>query len=147
MTIEAAGGGTLDTGSRTVDVPDLTSPSAALSTPRVFRARTARDFQQVSQDPAAMPVASREFSRTERLLIRFDAYGANGDKPVATAAVVNKTGQKLSDLPVSPAPIGGTHQIDLGLNTMAAGEYLLEISVKGTTGEPAKEYVAFRVGG
>ncbi len=146
MTIEAAGGGTLDTDNRVVNVPDLTAPVAALSTPRVYRARSARDFTILAQDPNAVPVASREFSRTERLLIRFDAYGANGDKPVPTAAVLGVDGHKIVDIPVAPATAGGTHQIDLGLNTIAAGDYVLEITVKGTSGDPAKEYVAFRIG-
>jgi VWFA-related protein len=146
MTIEGAAGGTLDNENRIITVPDLTAPAAGLSTPRVFRARTARDFQALVQDPAAVPAASREFSRTERLLVRFDVYGASGDKPTATAALLARDGHKIIDLPVSPATTGGTHQVDLGLNTVAAGEYLLEITVKGTTGDPVIEYVPFRIG-
>jgi hypothetical protein len=51
----------------------------------------------------------------------------------------------MSDVPVAPAPSGGTHQIDLGLNTIPAGEYLVEITVKGSSGERT-ELVPFRVG-
>ena len=29
---------------------------------------------------------------------------------------MNRAGQKMSDLPVTPAKAGGTHQIDMGLN-------------------------------
>ena len=36
------------------------------------------------------------------------------------------------------------HQIDMGLSAIAAGEYLIEITAKGGTGE-AKELVPFRV--
>ena len=57
---------------------------------------------------------------------------------------MNRAGQKMADLPVTPAKTGGTHQIDVGLNTVAAGEYLVEISVKGATSE-TKELVAVRV--
>jgi hypothetical protein len=145
MTVEAAGaGGTLDTEIRTIDVPDLTAPDAALSTPRVFRARTAREMQTIAGDPASVPVAMREFSRTERLLIRFDAYGPGTERPEATAALMNRAGQKMSDLPVAPAPLGGTHQVEFGLSSVPAGEYLVEITVKGASGE-AKELVALRV--
>jgi hypothetical protein len=49
-------------------------------------------------------------------------------------------------VPLAAAKAGGTHQIDLPLNTMAAGEYLIEITVTGATGETAQELVAFRVG-
>src|SRR6185295_9106338 len=45
LTVEAAGnGGTLDQEIRDIAVPDFTAPQAALSTPRVYRARTAREF-------------------------------------------------------------------------------------------------------
>jgi VWFA-related protein len=146
MTIEATGGGTIDTDNRSITVPDLTTPVAALSTPRVFRARSARDFTILAQDANAVPVATREFSRTERLLIRFDVYGANGDKPLPTAAMLGVDGHKILDIPVAPAQAGGTHQVDLGLNTVAAGDYVLEITVTGTSGDPVKEYVPFRIG-
>ena len=100
----------------------------------------------VLQDAAAIPTTAREFSRAERLLIRFDAYGASGDKPTVTAAVLSRTGQKVSDVTVAAAAAGGAHQIDLGLNSMAAGDYVLEITAKSATGETASELVAFRIG-
>jgi len=137
----AAGGGVLDSEIRRITVPDLTTPDAALSTPRVHRARTARDVQMLSADAAAVPVAAREFSRTERLLIRFDVYG--GAQP--TAALLNRNGDKMADVPVVPAKAGGTHQIDMGLSSIAVGEYLIEVTVKGATGE-AKELVPIRIG-
>ncbi len=134
---DATGGGVLDNETRDITVPDLTSPDPSLSTPRVFRARTARDFQMTSRDPDAVPVATREFLRTDRLLIRFDAYGA--DAPAAM--LLNRNGQKMSDLPVAPTTIGGTHQIDFGLGGIPPGEYLIEIRV----GE-AKELIPMKVG-
>jgi hypothetical protein len=133
----ASGGGVLDSEIRDVTIPDLTSPDPALSTPRVFRARTAREFQMVARDPDAVPAAGREFLRTDRLLIRFDAYGPE----TPTAALLNRGGQKMSDLPVVAAVTGGTHQIDLGLGAFAPAEYLIEIGV-GTT----KELVPLKVG-
>jgi VWFA-related protein len=137
----AAGGGTLDSEIRTVTVPDLTSPDAALSTPRVHRARTALDFRTIAGDANAVPGIAREFSRTERLLIRFDVYG----NATPTAVLLNRTGQKMADVPVAATTVGGTHQIDLSLASVATGEYLVEITVKGATGE-AKELVPLRVG-
>jgi VWFA-related protein len=140
MSVEGAGGGVLDSEIRTLSVPDLTAPEAALSTPRVHRARTVRDLRALVADAAAVPVAGREFFRTERLLIRFDVYG--GATP--TAALLNRGGQKMSDLPVARAEAGGTHQIDLGLSTIAPGEYLVEITVNGAAGE-TKELVPLRI--
>ncbi|HEY5616625.1 MAG TPA: VWA domain-containing protein [Vicinamibacterales bacterium] len=142
MSVEAAaGGGTLDSEIRTIAVPDLTSPDAALSTPRVHRARTALDFRTITGDAGAMPGVGREFSRTERLLIRFDVYG----NAAPTAVLLNRNGQKMADVPVTATTVGGTHQIDLSLASIATGEYLVEITVKGATGE-AKELVPLRVG-
>jgi hypothetical protein len=145
MTVQEAGtGGTLDQEIRTIQVPDLTTPQAAISTPRVFRGRTARDIQVAAADPNAVPVAAREFSRTERLLIRFDAYAAGGETPQATAALLNRSGDKMSDVPVAAATGGGTHQINLGLASVPAGDYLVEITVTSASGE-VKELVPLRV--
>jgi hypothetical protein len=146
MTVQEAGtGGTLDQEIRTIDVPDLTGPQAAISTPRVHRARTAREVQTLVADASAVPIATREFSRTERLLIRFDTYAAGGERPEPTAVLLNRAGQKMSDVPVTPATAGGTHQINLGLASVPAGEYLVEITVKTASGE-AKELVPLRIG-
>ncbi len=146
VTVEAAeGGGALDNEIRTIDVPDLTGPSTALSTPRVYRSRTAREFKALAADATAVPVATREFSRTERLLIRFDTYGPGADRPVVTAALLNRSGEKMAEVPVSPSTAGGTHHIDLGLGSLPAGEYLVEITATGEGGT-ATDLVPLRVG-
>ena len=145
MTVEGAGGGVLDQEIRNITIPDLTAPHPALSTPRVYAARTPREFQAIASNAAAVPPATREFSRSMRLLIRFDSYGPGNDVPVPTAALLNNNGQKFTDVPVAPATAGGTHQIDMSLATIPPGEYVIEITTKGATGETAKELVAFRV--
>ncbi len=75
LSVEGAASEVLDAETREFAVPDLTSPQTALGTPEVFRARTLRDFQQLKGDPKAVPVAAREFSRTDRLLVRIPAWG------------------------------------------------------------------------
>jgi VWFA-related protein len=146
MTVEAAGsGGTLDSEIRDITVPDFTAPQVALSTPRVYRARTAREFQTLAADASAIPVPGREFSRTERMLIRFDSYGAGTEKPAVTAVLMNRGGQKMSDVPVAPAVAGAMHQLDVSLASIPAGEYLVEITAKSGDGE-VKELVPFRLG-
>jgi VWFA-related protein len=138
LSVESAiGGGVLDTEIQDVTVPDL-SGASAISTPRVYRARTARDFQTISRDADAVPVASRDFSRTDRLLIRFDVY-ANGVTPTAT--LLNRNGQKMAEVPITAATAGGTHQIDFGLGSIPPGEYLIEIAAQG-----AKELVPLKIG-
>jgi hypothetical protein len=140
VSVEADGGGVIDNEVRTIVVPDLTGPDSGLSTPRVHRARNAREMQQIAGDANAVPVAGREFSRTERLLIRFDTYAAG----TPTAMLLNRSGQKMADLPVAPAAAGGTHQIDMGLNTVPAGEYLIEIAAPGAP-EGFSQLFAFRI--
>jgi hypothetical protein len=110
----------------------------------VYRARTAREFQMAARDADAVPVAAREFMRTERLLIRFDAYGPGTEIPQPTATLLNRSGQKMADVPITPAATGGTHQIDLGLGSVAPGEYLIEIAVSGQNGR-VTELVPLRV--
>src|SRR5438045_727612 len=75
MTVEGAGGGVLDQEIRNITIPDLTAARPAISTPRVYAARTPREFQAIAANAAAVPPANREFSRMMRLLIRFDSYG------------------------------------------------------------------------
>ena len=50
----------------------------------------------------------------------------------------------LADLAVAPATTGGTHQIDMGLNTVPTGEYLIEITATGAAGD-VKQLIALRV--
>ena len=145
MTVEGAGGGVLDQEIRNIAIPDLTAARPAISTPRVYAVRTPREFQAIASNAAAVPPANREFSRTMRLLIRFDSYGPGNEVPAPTATLLNSNGQKFTDVPVTTATAGGTHQIDMSLATIPAGEYVIEITTKSATGETAKELVAFRV--
>ena len=95
-------------------------------------------------NPAAVPTAIREFSRTDRLLVRFEAY-APGGAPQATARILNRGGKPMADLQVK-APQGDSalHEIDLPLAGFASGEYLIEVKVKGAEGE-ATELVGIRI--
>jgi hypothetical protein len=148
LAVESADSEVLDSEVREVKVPDLTAPDAALATPEVFRARTARDFQQMKGDPKAVPTAAREFTRAERVFLRVIAYGGAAGKPAVTARLLNRGGQAIADLPVTPsaAVSDGGHDIDLALASLAPGEYLVELTVAGG-GDPVKELVGFRVTG
>jgi VWFA-related protein len=134
----------LDTNMHDYTVPDLTAPQVQLSTPEVLRARTVKEFRDLSADARAVPTAAREFRRTDRLIVRVDAYGPGGASPAVSARLLNRAGDPMNDLTVStPAP-GPTHQVDLPLAGIAAAEYIIEITAKGESGN-AKQLVAFRV--
>jgi VWFA-related protein len=148
MDVEGNGQVELDTEEREVSVPDLTSPDIMLGTPRLFVARTAREFQQLSSDPASVPTALRDFRRTERLLVRFNAFGKPTGPLTLTARLLNKQGQKMVDLPVKTAEAEGQpNVVDLPLSSIAGGEYLLELSAGAEGQKPATELVAFRITG
>jgi VWFA-related protein len=143
VSVEGTGSQVLDSETRELTVPDLTG-ARALGTPAVYRARTVRDVQQIKADPAAAPTAAREFSRTDRLVIRVPTYGAAGSAPAVTARLLNRTGAPMSDVPVAAA--NGESQIDLPLSGLAPGEYILEIKAGPGDTDP-KELVGFRVTG
>ena len=65
--------GDLDEDVRQLQVSPLGGP-IAFGTAQVFRARNAREFRELSANPEAVPVVARDFSRTDRLLIRVPVY-------------------------------------------------------------------------
>ncbi len=143
MLIQDAQGRQVDT-----DVRDLAvTPFAAaigLGTAEILRARTAREFRDLAANPIAAPVASREFSRTERLLVRVPVAAAAGITPTVTAHLVSRAGSRLRELTLTPAR-DGVHEIDLPLSWLAPGEYGIEL-VAGDGATPiAKEVIAFRI--
>jgi VWFA-related protein len=146
MSVEGSGAEVLDSESREFTVPDLTSPQTALGTPQVFRARTAREFEQLKADGAATPTTSREFTRTERLLVRTAAYGPAGTAPALTARLLNRAGQPMRDLPVASAGPDLPPFVEVPLASLSPGEYLVEIAAAGDGGD-AKALVGFRVTG
>jgi hypothetical protein len=145
LSIEGSGADLIDSEIREMTVPDLTGPQVIIATPEVFRARTLPELQRVKKDPAAVPTAGREFSRTDRLFIRTGAYGPGGTTPTITARLLNRAGQSIATVPVSaPTVPGAVATIEMGLSNIPPGEYGIEIKATGDTGE-AKEVVGFRV--
>jgi VWFA-related protein len=140
--------GPIDSDDRELVVPDLTGPELMLGTPRVYVARTPRDFQAIRRDQGMAPTATREFRRTDRLVVRTEVY-APGDAALAlTSKLLNRQGQPMVDVPVTaPSAAGGPFLIDLPLASLAPGEYLLEIAAASGDLQPATELIAFRLGG
>jgi len=147
LTIEGDGTGTLDTEDRDVIVPDLSAPEVILSTPRVWYARNAREFTAITTGAPPAPTATRDFRRTDRLLIRLAAYAPGTVPATVTAQLLNQQGTKMTDVAVAPpADAGQDYSIDLPLANLAAGQYLLEITGNSEGHKPVSELVAFRVG-
>jgi len=143
MSIQDVTSQVLDTDVRDLAVRELKG-DVAVGTPEILRARNAREFRTLDTD-SAVPVASREFSRTERLLVRFEAYGPQGAKPEVSARLLSRLGQTMRDLTVAAAGANDAeHAIDLSLAGLAAGEYIIEVEAKGPAGD-VKDRVGFRV--
>jgi VWFA-related protein len=142
MSIEDAAARVLDTDVRDVIVGPLAG-QVSLGTPRVLRSRTARDHRALETNLDAVPAASREFSRIERLLIRVPVYAAGG-QPQMSGRLLSGLGGAMRDLAVAPTSSADLYQIDLPLAGLAAGEYAVEIVATGS-GAEARESVTFRV--
>jgi VWFA-related protein len=138
----------LDNDDREIIVPDLTTTDVAVATPRVYVARSALEFRTISKDPQASPTADRDFRRTDRLLIRVEAYAPGGATPKLTARLLNKQGQAMADIPVS-APGAGTDPflVDFPLSSLAPGEYLLELAASAEAVPASTQLIPFRVSG
>jgi len=145
LAVEGRGGEQIDRDVQNLTVPDFTAPEVALSTPVVLRAGNALEFRQLREDAAPVPAAGREFRRTDRLLIRVDAYGPGGSTPTVSATLLNRAGEPMSELPVTPvADADGRVQIDLPLASLSPSEYLIEIVASAPDGQ-TKELIAFKL--
>ena len=144
IVVENAGGQIMDSTVETLKVPDYAGPALSFGTPRVYRARTARELLLLRKDPDATPSAMRDFSRAERLFIRMEVYGGGGAKPEVTAKLLNRAGDAMADVAVQ-MPDATTVQIDFPLASLGAGEYLIQIDATGG-GTAAQQLVGFKVG-
>ena len=144
IVVENDRGQVIDSTTQSLTLPDYNKTEVSFGTARVYRARTAREAMLIRNNPSALPTASRDFSRGERLLIRFDAYTAAGARPDVTAKLLNRAGQPISDVPIS-APEGQPLLIDFPLAALAAGEYVIELDAKGPSGT-AQQMLGFKIG-
>jgi len=143
MSIEDASASAIDTDVRDLLVGDLRAP-VAIGTPEVLRARTAKDMRALEANPDAVPVSSRQFSRSEQLIIRVPVY-APGGAPEMTARLVNSSGQSMRPLTIEAAVNpDGRAQIELPLAGLAPGDYAVEIAAASPAGQ-AKDTLRFRV--
>ena len=144
VAVEGTAGEVLDKEMKEVSIPDLTGTDVALSTPAVIRVRNMLEMRTLAGDREAVPTPGRTFRRTDRLLIRFEAYAPGSSVPTITATLLNRSGSPMSEIPVQPPVEGRPHQLELSLANLARGEYLVEISALIGDSE-ATELVAFRV--
>jgi VWFA-related protein len=142
MSIEDATTRVIDTDVRDVLVRALAGP-VALGTPQVLRSRTAREHTRLGGSPAAVPVATRAFSRTDRLWVRIGAYSSDGE-PELSARLLSTVGGVMRTLAIETTAIADVHQVDVPLAGLAVGEYSVQFSATAG-GRAVTEAVTFRV--
>lgn len=148
LSVESASGEVLDSDFQDVTVLDYAKPDVQISTPTLLRARTVPELRAMSADPKATPTAERQFRRTDRLIVRFEAYAAGSAIAQPAARLLNRAGDKMVDLTVEPVSGGAEalRQIVLPLSSIAAGDYVIEVSAKDGDAQ-AKELIGFRLVG
>jgi VWFA-related protein len=142
FTVRDTGRNVIDRVARIVVVPDASGPALGLTTPVVYRVRSAADMRAAKSEHPPVH-AGRDFDRIDRLLVRFATYRTLVDGQVF-AALLSRAGAKLVDLPVAADPEGRGFTIDLPMFSIARGEYILSIEAR-RDGERAEALVAFRV--
>jgi hypothetical protein len=136
-----AKGVVVDSDARDVEVPKIGNARATIFAPAVFRTGSAREFRAISEDPDAAPLPSRDFRRTDRLLLRVPAYDAGGAPARVSATLLNRWRQPMRAVPAMPSSLReGITQFDIPLAPLAPGEYTIRLSADGVT-----EHVTFRV--
>lgn len=125
-------------------VPDFTAVGPVITTPEVYRARTARDVQQLRAAEAPVPAATRTFLRSERLLLRFRAFGPAGRVPEMKMELLNKQGESLVALPAPTNVEGNRFEAVVGLGSLPPGDYLFAVTAT-VDGETVRELIAVHV--
>jgi VWFA-related protein len=147
MAILGDSGEQLDTDARDFEVPNLKPRRTLLLPPVVLATRSAREFRVAMGERDASPDPSREFRRTDRLLIRVPALSGAVDPPRVTAQLLNRSGQKLWDLVLVPGDAGtGVSQFDLPLAPLAPGDYFLQFTATSDA-DPVEQRVSFKITG
>lgn len=135
----------LDYDARDLEVPAMKGTTPLLLPAMVIATQSAREFREVTVNASAPPDPSRQFRRTERLVIRVPAYVAGAPVHV-TARLLNRLAQPMHDL--QPLPDSGeVSQFDLPLAPLAPGDYYLQFTVPNPSGPPVEQRIAFRITG
>lgn len=131
------------------DVRDLTVAAfpntVAFGTAAVFRSRSLRDVRAILDSTAAVaPVAAREFSRAEHLVVRIPLIH-QGVEPDVTVRLQSRFGAAVRELTATRvAALGTTIQVDVPLAPLASGRYSLVFTARNSLGS-AVESVDFGV--
>lgn len=142
-TVVEAGGAPGDRQETTLEVPDFATAPLSIATPALFRARTPIELRAIQGADGPPPFAGRQFARTDRIIVRFEVFGAAAADATVTVALLSRQGAKLAAMPLRKAP-SGPYEIDLPIGSIARGEYVFEIAASHGA-DQAKALLSFRV--
>ena len=144
IAVEGESGEVLDRDREEIEIPDFTRTELVLTTPAFVRARNNMEWEQLVEDWDAVPTANREFRRTDRLLLRFEAYAPGTEMAEVKARLLNRGGDAIVPLDVSPGEEGRPYQVDIAPAYLPHGEYVIELAATTPTSETTR-LVAFRL--
>ena len=144
VAVEGENGEVLDRDRDEIVIPDFTGGSFELSTPWFVRARNALHWRELVGDWDAVPTVSRNFRRTERLLLRFEAYAPGTRVPSVEAWLLNRSGDQMFPLIVQPDEDGRRQQVDIQPTGLPPGDYVVELKATAANQE-VTQLVAFRL--
>ena len=144
MEVLDLGGRSLDQDVRDLVVGGFAGP-LTFGTAAIYRARTPQDLRAIADGGGgAAPVASRQFSRTEHLVVRIPVVSRAG-VPRVSVRLLSRFGQPMGDLAVTrPETLEDVAQVDVHLAALASGGYALEFSARNRLGS-AHERLEFIV--
>jgi VWFA-related protein len=143
LTARAMDGEVLDQWDYTTVAPAFAGTPLAMTTPRFFRARSAFEWRVLTTSADPLPVASRTFSRTDRVLVDVGWHTDGDESPVVTASLLNTKGDSLAALPVAPQS-SGHGRVTLPLSSLAGAAYVIRVEAR-LGGEVVEQNVAFTV--
>jgi VWFA-related protein len=137
-------GNRVETQEQSFSVPDFSATGPRIATPVIFRGRTARDLQAVRAAVSPLPAIDRQFSRTDRMLVRFDAYAPGGSSPVVAMRLLNRGGDAIASLPAPVRAGAGPFEFEMSFGSFPPGDYLIEIKAE-INGDVAREIFGIHV--
>ena len=144
LTLQDSSGDMIDREQRTITVPDIGKTTLALTTPVLSRARSSAEFRNLSSAPEPLAFAGRDFTRSDRLLLRVSAYGSASADAEITAQLVGPRGTTLAELPIHAEGEGAGFRLDLPLSSLATGEFIIAIAAR-TPAERVEALVPLRI--
>ena len=126
----------------TVLVPETPSPALSVTAPALWVVRTPADLKLVHSDPPPAAYPGREFTRSERILMRIALEGQLAANASVSIGLIDRRGKRLTELPFTRTPAGWL--LDLPLQSIARGEYLIGVDAHAED-QRSSAYVPIRI--